>query len=598
MLDQNILFQLNEKYNKANLEKGIFPFVKKFYNHLRTVVDIEPEINVILQKIDAKKPITKPELLTFCFSVFANEIIYKRFLLILPQHIKMLIEKLLWVDCMNETDVELYINETITITPKYSGYSTPNDLKGEYYFFTVITQMIYSYPAKGFYVLSLAPIFKQVLVKYYPKPDNYYFVPLAEIPPINYRFNAENLIINELPKVLSYYMQEGIKYSSKGKPLDGTLNKLQRNCGISEFELTAGEEVGKIRSALIAGMLYDFKINDISIDTVSVIKELFTTRYLKLKSVQFILTQLKGWGFMDGSYDYISRIENKFLDIAKQFPVGKWISCKNLIEFLECRFINLQPVTNSATSYRLYYQSTFDGFKQHNYEEKYYVGGKNTSFIYQPFIKGTIFLYAAFGLVEIANKEIDTEQFSKTYYSAYDGLEYFKLTALGAYIFGQTDTYESDFGQQKNKLQLSEDSLMIYAEGEMGVLDIMLANFAEKAGANRYRVTNAHFLKSCQSGIEVDKKITLFKKTLSATIPAYWQQQFDIWKQNSLKINIDNSTKIFKIAETDKGLQKIIVQDPILKSLIFKAEHFNILVPIQNVVKFKARMKELSYVIE
>ena len=598
MLDQNILFQINEKYNKANLEKGIFPFVKKFYFHLRSVVDVEPEINLILQKIDAKKTITKPELLTFCFSVFANETIYKRFLLILPQHIKMLIEKLLWMDFMSETDVELYINETITITPKYSGYSTPNDLKSEYYFFTVNIQMTHTYPSKGFYVLSLAPIFKQVLVKFYPKPVNYYFIPLDEIPAINYRFNAENIIINELPKVLSYYMQEGIKYSSKGKPLDGTLNKLQRNCGISEFELTTGEEVGKIRSALIAGMFYNLKVHDISIDTVSIIKELFTSRYLNLRSVQFILTQLKGWGFMDSSYDYIAGIEDKFLDIAKQFPVGKWVSCKNLIEFIECRFINLQPVTNSAAAYRLYYQSTFDGFKQRNYEDKYYVNGKNTFFIYQPFIKGTLFLYAAFGLVEIANKELDTEQFSKTYFSAYDGLEYFKLTALGAYIFGQTETYESEFGQQKNKLQLSEDSLMIFAEGEMGVLDIMLANFAEKAGANRYRVSHAHFLRNCQTGNDIEKKIALFKKTISTNLPSYWQQQLEAWKQNSQKIKADTSTKIFKIPETDKELQKIIVQDPVLKGFIFKAEHFNILVQIHNVVKFKARMKELSYVIE
>ena len=598
MLDQNILFQLNEKYNKANLEKGIFSFVKKFYNHLRSVEEVEPKINIILEKIDAKKPITKPELVTLCFSVFANEIIYKRFLLILPKHINILIEKLLWVDFMSETDVELYINETITIVPKYSGYSTPNDLKSEYYFFTVNIQMTHIYPSKGFYVLSLAPIFKQVLAKFYPKPVNYYFIPLDEIPVINYHFNAENLIINELPKVLSYYMQEGIKYSSKGKPLDGTLSKLQRNCGISEFELTTGKEIGKIRSALMAGMLYNFKVNDISIDTVSIIKELFTSRYLKLKSVQFILTQLKGWGFMDSSYDYIAGIENKFLDIAKQFPVGKWISCKNLIEFIECRFINLQPVTNSAASYRLYYQSTFDGFKQHNYEDKYYVGGKNTSFIYQPFIKGTIFLYAAFGLVEIANKEIDTTQFSNTYYSAYDGLDYFKLTALGAYIFGQTETYEFEFGQQKNKLQLSEDSLMIFAEGELGVLDVMLANYAEKAGANRYRVTHGHFLKNCQTSNDIEKKITLFKRTISATLPIYWQQQLNIWKDNSHKIKADTSSKIFKISETDKILQKIVVQDAVLKELILKAEHFNILVPIHNIVKFKVRMKELGYIVE
>ena len=139
---------------------------------------------------------------------------------------------------------------------------------------------------------------------------------------------------------------------------------------------------------------------------------------------------------------------------------------------------------------------------------------------------------------------------------------------------------------------------MILAEGEMGVIDIMLANFAEKAGASRYKVTPAHFLKNCQTIHDIDKKVTLFKKTISTSLPIYWQIQFETWRGNSFKINIDITTRIFKISETDRELQKLIVQDVILKGLIMKAEHFNILVPINNVAKFKARMKELSYVIE
>lgn len=598
MIDKNILAELNENYNKTSLEKGIFPFVKKFYKQHSSVIEMEYEIAFIQEKIEAKKPITKPELMTYSFSVFVNEIIYKKFIQFLPEHIKLLIEKLLWVNNMSEAEVELLINQTITIIPTYSYYASINDLKGEYYFFTVKKQITNSYPEKGFYVLSLTPVFKQVLVKYYPKPVHYNFVPIADIPPTSFSFTAENSIISEFPKVLSYYMQQGIKYSNKGKPLDGTLNKLQRSCGITEFQLTYTEELGKIRSTLIAGLLYDFNVDNVSIDTVSMIKELFKHRYTKLHSAQFILNHLKGWGFMDDNYDYATQVENKFLNIVKELPQGKWVSCTNLIELIECRFINLQPVSNAAAANRLYYQSSFNGFKELNYEEKFYVGSKNYYFIYQPFIRGTIFLYAAFGLVEIMNREIDTKQFSKTYYSAYDGLEYFKLTALGAYVFGQTETYESANGQQKNKLQLSDDSLMILAEGEMGVIDIMLANFAEKAGASRYKVTPAHFLKNCQTIHDIDKKVTLFKKTISTSLPIYWQIQFETWRGNSFKINIDITTRIFKISETDRELQKLIVQDVILKGLIMKAEHFNILVPINNVAKFKARMKELSYVIE
>ena len=71
MIDINILEQLNDVYNKGSLEKGLFPFVKKYYQELLLVHDIDPAIRLILEKIASKKLITKPELVLFCFSVFA-----------------------------------------------------------------------------------------------------------------------------------------------------------------------------------------------------------------------------------------------------------------------------------------------------------------------------------------------------------------------------------------------------------------------------------------------------------------------------------------------------------------------------------------------
>ncbi|MEP7144784.1 MAG: hypothetical protein ABI707_18010, partial [Ferruginibacter sp.] len=151
---------------------------------------------------------------------------------------------------------------------------------------------------------------------------------------------------------------------------------------------------------------------------------------------------------------------------------------------------------------------------------------------------------------------------------------------------------------QQNKVQFSEDSLIILAEGDIGVLDVMLAGYAEKAGNNRYKVTHAHFLKDCRSKKDIDNKIGLFKKTISAKLPSYWEQQFKTWQENALKIHEDSTTLVFKIPPEAKELQRQIAQDPLLKTLILKAEQFYILVPANNVSKFKNRMKELGYLVE
>lgn len=594
MISKATLTQLSEIYSKSNLENGIFLLVKKFYLKQFFQIQQDPVLQGILERMRSKKPLNKTDTILLSFSVFENETIYKGFLATLPLSLQTLIEKLLWVESMTDGEVEKLLNETITVPSRYS-YPDDKELKNEYYFFSVKKQSIYTFSGTYIITLSIHPLFKQILMEFYPKPIHYYFIQLDEIPETTYRFTTENLIMEEMPRLLSYYMQGGIKYSINGKPAESTLNKLQRTCGITEFVTGADESLGKIRSMLLAGMMYNFKVSNISIDTVSVLKDLFTKQYIKLYTSQFLLMQLKGWGYM-GDFDYNESAEHNLLEVLKQLPLEKWVSAENLINFIECRFIQVKPVNTWAINNRLYFESNVGSHT--SYKEKKYAGSKANMLVNHPFIKGTVFLLASFGLMEIGYTGVDTAEYAKTYYSGYDGLQYFRLTALGAYVLGLSDVYEPALAQQQNKLQFSEDSLMMLAEGDMGVLDVMLGNFAEKAGNNRFKVSPAHFLKDCRNKKDIDNKIALFKRTVSAKLPAYWEQQFVTLKANALKIDPDLHTKVFKIPPADKELQRLIAQDSVLKALVLKAEQFYILVPAGNGTKFKSRMKELGYFVE
>jgi len=599
MINNEQLAVLNDKYNKMMLEQGFVPLVKNFYKKFNQEFDIAPLLKNIIQRIDVKKAVTKPELMQLCFSVFINEKIFKAFLSTVPINITRLIEKLLWVENMSEQDIQVLIKESITITEGIAPYSIRKNLKSEYLFFTGYKiGSSWNSDSNTIYFLNIDPVFKEILIPYYPKPVNYYFNPLNDIPVTKHRFSAEDTIMGEISRVLTYYMQGGIKYTSKGKPLDGTLPKLNRSCGIVEF-LQGNESLsGKARTSLIAGMLFNFKLTDVSLDHAATIKELFTKQYFKLKTVQLILLQIKGWGYVN-QYEYTTDVESTFTLLLKALPTDKWVSTTNFIEYTECRSIKLQPVSESAAANTLYYEKlTPRTANDYYFSPRVHIAGKMLSLITHPFIRGTIFLYAAFGLMEIAYDDVDTTEYPTTFNSAYDGLAYFKLTPLGAYVLGLTKEYAGSLKQQKNKLQLSEDSLTILAEGDMLVIDIMLANFAEKTGGNRYKVSPAHFLKNCQNATDIDKKITAFKRTIALPLPAYWAIQLATWQINVTKICELVSTLVFKIAADDKLLQKLIAQDPILKELILKAEQFHIMVKSGNVAKFKTRMKELSYLVE
>ena len=592
MFTTEILNEIGEKYNKPQLEKGFLPYVMEYYSR-DIFIRQDKLLADILQKALAKKPVTKYELVYLCFSVFATKEIYSKFLLSLPPFIQLLIEKLLWVENMSETEIESLLGEPISIisTNSYEGKL----LKNSFCFFSVNQRNTYYTYDKSPFILFLDPSFKKVLCDYYPKPLHYNLLWLDKIPSAKNNFNATDIIVQEMPRLISYQLQGAIKYSVGGRPTDATLAKLHRSCGITEIFPDKIERIGRLRTRLLAGILYSIKINHIGTDSVQILKERFKSQYLKLDSASFILSHLKGWGHLQAG-DYKPNVEAHFYEIFKLLIVDKWISTQNFMDYIQFRNIDLNPVTNYACINRLYSEAV--EISPYGYKEKTYVSTDMNVKVNFPFIKGTIFLLASLGMVEIACDNISENQLKNKNYFVYDSLNFFKLTALGAYILGLSENYIPAIVQQQNKLQFSEDSMMIIAEGEMSVLDLLLANFTEKAGANRYKVTSAQFLKDCKNLRDIEQKILLFKNVITTQLPAYWNQQFINWKLNSLKICVDVATTVFSIPSTEKELHKLLAQDTILKGLIFKAENFNIIVQSNNVLKFKSRMKEFGFLVE
>jgi hypothetical protein len=139
---------------------------------------------------------------------------------------------------------------------------------------------------------------------------------------------------------------------------------------------------------------------------------------------------------------------------------------------------------------------------------------------------------------------------------------------------------------------------MILAEGEAGVIDVMLANYAQKIASNRYRVTNSSFLKDCRNSKDVSNKIALFKKTVGSKLPANWESYFSELLTNAKAVKEKPETLVFQLPDNLKELHRCIAQDSVLKQLVLKAENYRILVENTNVTKFKSRMKELGYMVE
>ena len=584
---------LQESYTKDNLDKGLFYLSRKFFaNHSFESWDSVNGQNIIAL-VNSKKTFTKTEMVLVSFAVFQNETILKAFLQFLPPSIYKTIEKLLFREEMGDEEISRFLNEEIAKTHSYTS-----ELKRELYFFNVkeYRQYVNYSTSKASFILSLHPVLKNLLINFFPKPLYYNLLPIDEIPDTDFRFTAEALIHQELPRLLSYQMQQNIKYNSSGRPADATLTKLQRVCSIIEYYATDDVEIAKMRCMLLAGMLYEYSFKTLSANNADVIKDLFKNHYFKLNSPFFVLQQLKGWQHL-GS-DLYKDAEKKLQDVFRLMPQDKWISAENLIEYLSTRTIDVKPVTLSAARNHLTYQGMYERVSIRIPEKVNVDYGTYDSMVKKAFITGTVSLYAAFGLMEIAYNNINTEALGKTYFSAYDGLKYFRLTPLGAYVLGVTNQYEAAETEKPNKLTFDEDSLIIVAEGDLDVINVTLANYAERLANNRFRVTNAHFLKDCKNTKDIQNKIALFKNTVGKNLPANWENYFSQLLNNAKVIKEKLQFITYQLPANEKELHRLIAQDNILKQLVLKAENYHILVANTEVAKFKNRMKELGYVIE
>jgi len=595
MISNMQMEQLKETFSKSHLETDSFSFVKKFYIKHEAEFDLIlpdiPSLKIAVEKIRNKKQLNKAELVEFCFSVYQSKEIFHLFVKTLPLHIQQLFEILLWQEYLHISEAEKLTGTTLIRWPANRTYYSRPQITPGLYIFGVKELKYWSGAENWDFIIFLPKVLKEIIIEYYPKPEHYYFIPVDNIENTWNLFNGEMQILQEMPSIVSYHLQGNIKYTNSGRPNDASINKMRKSLTVAEFY--GADALKNMRLQFIAGMLFNVKIKDINVNNVDLLKTLFTGHYESIYIPQLLLTHLKGWAHAE-KYLHDNTAFTLLLELLKKLPRGKWISAANIHNYILFRSIKIKAIEDFVINNYIYFEaeSRYGGLA------KMSVSSNSNLLAHLPYINGSLFLLAAFGLLEINYSEINISKLNETYYSPYDGLQYIRLTALGEYILGITNSYEETYAPPQNKLYLGQDNMTILAEGDLNITDVMLANYTVKEGPGRYRVTSAIFFKDCKTRKSIDEKIQRFKKTIGTAIPKYWESIFTEWQKNAGKVNERSLITVFKIPPEDKALQNAIAKDVVLKNAIYKAEGFHIIVEPDNMATFKSRLKELGYFIE
>ena len=212
----------------------------------------------------------------------------------------------------------------------------------------------------------------------------------------------------------------------------------------------------------------------------------------------------------------------------------------------------------------------------------------------EPYVKAMLFMLSTFGIVEIAYREpTDGDT------SYYDGLQYVRLTELGKYAFGITDSYMPLFTEDNDPaFELDSQRLLIKVLRADTPFIPLLKDFAESITPSLYRVSYDSFLKGCTNATSVKQKVKLFRQYICSKQPAVWKQFF---KEVEERINPfsspDSQYTLMRLSPDDRELQRLVLTEPSIRKYVLKAENYMILVKTDEMKQFANALRKFGYLI-
>ena len=590
MTDNDFVERLENQLNGDTLYEILYNPMREFL-----LKNTEKEWNgisaqTILQNTNLKQKPSKAIMINGISRFFSNSDAAKYFYHSLPEEDRKIIEKATWHSFLTYKDLnEIYGKAVVYVQVSEQRYGHSFNLIQDKALNKWRTLIHYhnswygnspeEYLEGCNLTLTFPLMLREIYTTFLPKPKGYY-LEVAEAPGKLTIFNAEQDIFKELPTIVAYYKQGNIRYTQKGYPNAASGRKMNKALQLKSFPDEG--EIG-LRAMLIAGLFADdFKIESNYASPLAILKKLFERDFRLHPTAPYLLIHLKGINnFQSGDF---RETTSSILAIFKQMPAG-WITFENLQLYASTHFIELMPIYSFYDASRLIVKD-FVG-------EEISINGNNYKHYGSiPNLAGHVYLLAAFGLMELS---IDTD--AAQIYSYYDGLRAFRLTDLGAYLLGLKEEYSLPEISDQTKFSFDESSPIIRIEGNVILADTMLSNYAEKVSENRYQLNPGNFLKDCKTETDLKNKITLFKQTIVQHLPVFWEDYLDQLVQNCNLITRKNKFHIYELSPENKELHRLIAQDPVLRSIIIKAEKFHILIKESHKDLFSNRMKELGYLI-
>ncbi|QSE93130.1 helicase-associated domain-containing protein [Rhodococcus pseudokoreensis] len=178
--------------------------------------------------------------------------------------------------------------------------------------------------------------------------------------------------------------------------------------------------------------------------------------------------------------------------------------------------------------------------------------------------------------------------------SRYDGLQAIRLTTLGCYTLGLTDTYQPPADNPPARVLKVLPNLDIVVTGTLSPADqLLLSAYAEHTADRVWTVSAASLLSAIDGGRHLEDLTTFLARRTDHELPGTLRTVVDDVTRRAGQLTDHGHARVIEC--TDSALAALITRDRALRTLCRPIGDRHLAVPLEHEPKFRRALHKLGY---
>lgn len=185
--------------------------------------------------------------------------------------------------------------------------------------------------------------------------------------------------------------------------------------------------------------------------------------------------------------------------------------------------------------------------------------------------------------------------FDDDYYSRYDGLFFFRINPLGAYLFGQAGDYRAATAVDAPLFRVDADRLLKLLDPARvtPVVKAQLDQFAAPEGEGAYRLDSQKLLLALEQGIDLEALRDFLARNSAEPVPPEVSSWLDQAHSASRAFTV--AAPMLRIRAAGDDLVQLVLADPELGKFCQPLGNRGLVIPANRETRFRLRLRELGY---